>query len=131
MIKKFRKSLDDGAEYAALLNDLSKVFDWHSLKITRSYLSERYQRVKINTLKEETFVEVIFANYDPICKNSFRKNEDKCYFLSKTLQFSKKTYKKWTRFEKIYSAKYDVFGILNHKYKFRRYFHGKQFLLLR
>ena len=87
MIEKFRRSLDEGAEYAALLAELSKAFDCllhliiaklyaygfdrHSFKLIQSYLSERYQRVKINTLKEEIFVEDIFAIYDPFRKNLF------------------------------------------------------------
>ena len=65
MSEKFRKCLNDGGEAAALLIDLSKAFDClphdlliaklhaygfdtPSLKLTDSYLMERYQRVKIN-----------------------------------------------------------------------------------
>ena len=65
MIEKFKKSLDQGGEYAALLTDLSKAFDClphdliiaklhaygfdkASLRLTYSYLTDRYQRVKIN-----------------------------------------------------------------------------------
>ena len=65
MLEKFRKYLDDRGEYAALLTDLSKAFDClphdlliaklhaygfdtPSLKLIHSYLTERYQRVKIN-----------------------------------------------------------------------------------
>ena len=65
MIEKFKKSLDQGGEYAALLTDLSKAFDClphdliiaklHaygfdkiSLRLMHSYLTDRYQRVKIN-----------------------------------------------------------------------------------
>ena len=65
MLEKFRKCLDDRGEYAALLTDLSKAFDClphdlliaklhaygfdtPSLKLIHSYLTERYQRVKIN-----------------------------------------------------------------------------------
>ena len=64
-IEKFKKSLDQGGEYAALLTDLSKVFDClphdliiaklhtygfdkASLRLMQSYLTDRYQRVKIN-----------------------------------------------------------------------------------
>ena len=65
MIEKFKKSLDQGGEYAALLTDLSKAFDClphdliiaklhaygfdkASLRPTDSYLTDSYQRVKIN-----------------------------------------------------------------------------------
>ena len=65
MIEKFKKSLDQGGEYAALLTDLSKAFDClphdliiaklHAygfdkalLRLMHSYLTDRYQRVKIN-----------------------------------------------------------------------------------
>ena len=65
MIKKFKKSLDQGGEYAALLTDLSEAFhclphdliiaklhvygfDKASLRLIHSYLTDRYQRVKIN-----------------------------------------------------------------------------------
>ena len=65
MIEKFKKSLGQGGEYAALLTDLSKVFDClphdliiaklyaygfdkASLRLMHSYLTDRYQRVKIN-----------------------------------------------------------------------------------
>ena len=64
-IEKFKKSLDQGGEYAALLTDLSKAFDClphdliiaklhaygfdkASLRLMHSYLTDRYQRVKIN-----------------------------------------------------------------------------------
>ena len=65
MIDKFIKSLNQGGEYAALLTDLSKAFDclphdliiakFHaygfdkaSLRLMHSYLTDRYQRVKID-----------------------------------------------------------------------------------
>ena len=65
MIEKFKKSLDQGGEYAALLTDLSRAFDclphnliiaklhaygFHkaSLRLMHSYLTDRYQRVKFN-----------------------------------------------------------------------------------
>ena len=65
MLEKFRKCLDDGGAYAALLTDLSKAFDClphdlliaklqaygfdtSSLKLIHSYLTNRYQRVKVN-----------------------------------------------------------------------------------
>ena len=65
IIEKFKKSLDQGDEYAALLLDLSKAFDClrrdlviaklyvygfdkTSLKLMHSYFTDRYQRVKIN-----------------------------------------------------------------------------------
>ena len=73
MIEKFRRCLDDGGEYAALLTDLSKVFDClpHDLliaklhvygfdtpllKLIHRYLTERYQRVKINNSFSEYHV---------------------------------------------------------------------------
>ena len=63
MIEKFKKSLDQGGEYTALLTDLSKAFDCKahdliiaklhacgfektSLRLMHSYLTGRYQRVK-------------------------------------------------------------------------------------
>ena len=65
MIEKFKKSPDQGGEYAALLTDLSKAFDClphdliiaqlhaygfgkASLRLMHSCLTDRYQRVKIN-----------------------------------------------------------------------------------
>ena len=65
MIEKFKKSLDQGGEYAVLLTDLIKAFDClphdliiaklhaygfdkSSLRLLHSYLTDRYQRVKIN-----------------------------------------------------------------------------------
>ena len=65
MIERFRKSLDQGGEYSALLTDLSKAFDClphdliiaklhaygfddPSLRLIHSYLTDRFQRVKIN-----------------------------------------------------------------------------------
>ena len=70
MIGKFRKCLDRGGEYAALLTDLSKAFDClphdlliakleaygfdrSSLKLIYSYLTNRQQRVKINNTYSE------------------------------------------------------------------------------
>ena len=66
MIEKSKKSLDQRGEYAALLTDLSKAFDClphdliiaklhaygfdkASLRLMHSYLTDRYQRVKITT----------------------------------------------------------------------------------
>ena len=63
--RKIKKSLDQGGEFAALLTDLSKPFDClphnliiaklracgfdkASLRLMHSYLTDRYQRVKIN-----------------------------------------------------------------------------------
>ena len=65
MIEKFKRSIDKGGEYAALLLDLPKIFDClpqnliiaklhaygfdkASLTLMHSYLTDRYQRVKIN-----------------------------------------------------------------------------------
>ena len=65
MLEKFRKALNKGGDYTALLTDMSKtfdciphdsviaklhayVFDIPSLKLTISYLTNRHQRVKIN-----------------------------------------------------------------------------------
>ena len=65
MIEKFKKSLNQGLEYTALLTDLSKTFDClphdliiaklhaygfdkESLKLMHNYLTDRYHRVKIN-----------------------------------------------------------------------------------
>ena len=66
MLEKFKESVDRGTEFAALLTDLSEAFDcldqkllisklfWYgvspsSLNLIFSYLSNRAQRVKINT----------------------------------------------------------------------------------
>ena len=65
IIEKSKKSLDQGGEYATLLTGLSKTFDClpqdlliaklhayrfdkASLRLMHSYLTNRYQRVKIN-----------------------------------------------------------------------------------
>ena len=65
MIEKFEKSLERGGEYATLLMDLTKIFDClphdliiaklyayridkASLRLVHSYLTDRYERVKIN-----------------------------------------------------------------------------------
>ena len=65
IIEKFKKSIDQVGEYAALLTDLSKAFDClpHDLiiaklhayefdkassKLMHSYLTDRYQKVKIS-----------------------------------------------------------------------------------
>ena len=65
MIEKFKKLLDKGGEYAAVLTDLSKEFnclphnlitakfhacgfDKASLRLMHSYLTDSCQRVKIN-----------------------------------------------------------------------------------
>ena len=65
LIEKWKKSVDNGGAFGALLNDLSKAldclphelliakldaygFDKSSLKLMHSYLSNRKQRVKIN-----------------------------------------------------------------------------------
>ena len=67
MIEKWKKSLDKGGIYAAVLMDLSKAFDTinhelliaklfvaygfekSALKIVHDYLSDRWQHVKINS----------------------------------------------------------------------------------
>ena len=65
MIEKFKKLLDQRSEYTALLTDLPKALDClphdliieklhaygfgkASLRLMHSYLTDRYQRVKIN-----------------------------------------------------------------------------------
>ena len=65
MIENCKKALDQGKEYVALLNDLSKAFDClthdlivaklhayrfslESLKLINSYLTDHKQRIKIN-----------------------------------------------------------------------------------
>ena len=65
LIEKWKKSVDNGGAFSALLTDLSKAFDFlphgflsakldaycfdkSSLKLIHSYLSKRKQRVKIN-----------------------------------------------------------------------------------
>ena len=66
MIEKWKKSLDEGGIFAAVMMDLSKAFDTinhelliaklhaygfekSALSIVNDYLSDRYQRVKINS----------------------------------------------------------------------------------
>ena len=59
MIEKARKILDKGGTFGALLTDLSKTFDCmthdlliarlHALNLIFDYLTERKQRVKINS----------------------------------------------------------------------------------
>ena len=66
MIEKFKNSRDQGSEYPALITDMSKAFDClphdlviaklhayrfdkASLRLLHSYLTEGYQRVKINS----------------------------------------------------------------------------------
>ena len=65
MVENCKKTLDQGNEYGALVNDFSKTFDClphdlivaklhvygfsiESLKLINSYLTERKQKVKIN-----------------------------------------------------------------------------------
>ena len=65
MLENFKKSVDDGNEFEALLTDLSKVFDcidhklltaklfWYgvspaAVNLIHSYLTNRTQRIKIN-----------------------------------------------------------------------------------
>ena len=65
MFEKWRKSLDTGGAFGALLTDLSKTFDClprelliaklhaygvdiYSLKLLQSYLTKREERVKLN-----------------------------------------------------------------------------------
>ena len=65
IVQNYKKALDQGNEYGALLTDLSKAFDClphdlivaklyaygfstDSLKLINSYLAERKQRVKLN-----------------------------------------------------------------------------------
>ena len=65
MIENFRKFLDQGGGYAALLRDLSKAMEWlphhliiakyyaygfdmPSLRLMQSYLTDWYERVKVN-----------------------------------------------------------------------------------
>ena len=67
LIEKWKKSVDNGSAFGALLTDLSKAFDClphelliakldaygfdkSSLKLIHSYLSNRKQRVKINDI---------------------------------------------------------------------------------
>ena len=64
-----------GAEYASLLSDLSKVLDClpqlimailHADGFQRIKIyTQLFKRVKINTLREETFAEDIFTICDP------------------------------------------------------------------
>ena len=67
MLKKWKKTLDNGNVFGALLKDLSKTFDclphneitaklnyhgfnFSALKLTHNYLAKRKQRIKINHL---------------------------------------------------------------------------------
>ena len=66
MVKKWKKSVDEGKTFAALLTDLSKTFDclpynfiiaslnvfgfsFSAVRLIQSYLSNRKQRAKINS----------------------------------------------------------------------------------
>ena len=77
MIEKWRKSLDEGGAFGALLTDLSKAFgclprelliaklhaygvDVLSLKLLHSYLTKRKQRVKLNGMYS-SWLEIIFG----------------------------------------------------------------------
>ena len=77
MIEKWRKSLDNKGKTGVLLTDLSKAFDclnhelliaklsaygfdYMSLKLIHSYLSDRLQRVKINS-SYSSWWEIIFG----------------------------------------------------------------------
>ena len=77
LIEKWKKSVDNGGAFGALLTDLSKAFDClphelliakldaygfdkSSLKLIHSYLSNRKQRVKVND-RYSSWSEVLFG----------------------------------------------------------------------
>ena len=64
MIEKWRKCLDNKGKTGVLLTDLSKAFDYGfdymSLKLIHTYLSDRLQRVKINSTYSSWW-EIIFG----------------------------------------------------------------------
>ena len=77
LIEKWKKSVDNGGAFGALLTDLSKAFDClpheflfakldaygfdkSSLKLIHSYLSNRKQRVKIND-RYSSWSEILFG----------------------------------------------------------------------
>ena len=83
MLEKFRKYIEDGGEYAALLTDISKAFDCllqnlliaklhaygsntPSLKLIHSSLTERYQRNKINNSFSEYHLIIYRVPQGPI-----------------------------------------------------------------
>ena len=76
LTEKWKKSIDNGGAFGALLTDLSKVFDYlphelliakldtygfdkGSLKLIHSYLSNRKQRVKVND-RYSSWSEILF-----------------------------------------------------------------------
>ena len=65
LIEKWKKSVDSGGEFGALLADLSKAFDClsHELLIALiyNYLSNRKQRVKINDSYSSSWIEILFG----------------------------------------------------------------------
>ena len=77
LIEKWKKRVDNGGAFGALLTDLSKTFDWlprellitkldaygfdkSSLKLIHSYLSNKKQRVKIND-RYSSWSEIFFG----------------------------------------------------------------------
>ena len=52
--------LDNGGVSGALLTDLSKAFDYNSLQMLQSYLSNRKQRTKINDAYSQ-YCEILFG----------------------------------------------------------------------
>ena len=77
LIEKWKKRVDNGGAFGALLCDLSKAFDWlprellipkldaygfdkSSLKLIHSYLSNKKQRVKIND-RYSSWSEIFFG----------------------------------------------------------------------
>ena len=64
------------------------------------------------------FAEFIFAIHDPTQRNLFWKKKS---FPYKKRWFFRKTYKKWTWFAKIYSAKNNFLGVQNGYSKLRKF----------
>ena len=77
MLEKWKSSVDKGSSFGALLTDLSKAFDClshelliaklhaygfslNALRLVHSYLTNRKQRIKINT-KYSSWEEILFG----------------------------------------------------------------------
>ena len=80
MIEKWRKNMDKGKSYAALLSDLSKAFDcivhdfltakleaygfsYEALKVMYNYLTDRKHRTKVNNSFRD-FIDLLLGRFN-------------------------------------------------------------------